>query len=49
MEVMLPFALLLASGENRTQDMLPAQGRLVAAWERRHDLLLNGNASHGEE
>lgn len=49
MGVVLPSALLLASGENRTQDMLPACGRLVAALERRHDLFLKGNVSHEDE
>jgi len=46
---MLPSVPLPASGENGTQDTLPVWGRLVAARERRHDLILTGNASHGEE
>lgn len=34
MEITLLSALLLDSGENRTQDMLPVWGRLAAAWEK---------------
>lgn len=49
MEVTLLSVLLLDSGENRTQDMLPVWGRFVAAQERRHDLFLKGNACGGEE
>lgn len=49
MEVMLPSALLPASGERRTQDTLPAWGWLAAARERRHDLFLKGNATREEK
>lgn len=48
MQVTLLSVLLLDSGENRTQDTLPVWGGLVAAWERRHDLFLKGNAIRGE-